>query len=331
MAGQVTAEALALIERSEKLLYLVTDPLTRAWLESLNPAAESLFDSWREGRPRMEACREMVEKILDPVRRGFEVCAAFYGHPGVCAFPAHEAVRQARGEGYEARMLPGISSADCLFADLGIDPAERGCQMYEASVFLYRQRRFDPAAALILWQVSAIGLARSLAAPPVAAGLRLLAEVLAESYPADHEILLYEASLLPICAPKVARVALAELPKAKVGSGTVLYVPPREEVEYDWATVERARRLDRRSARAVRRPASPRRAPGRRVQAAVVRFLHALALDPRKTEDFRAHPERVPEAAALAKEDRALLDRGDIDAILARFGHRQAGATDAGA
>src|SRR6185295_6355942 len=331
MAGQVTAEALAHIERAEKLLYLVTDPVSRAWLESLNPAAESLFDAWREGWPRKEICREMVERILDPVRRGLEVCAAFYGHPGVCAFPAHEAVRQARGEGYAARMLPGVSSADCLFADLGIDPAERGCQMYEASDFLYRQRRFDPAAPLILWQVSAIGLTRLLAAPPAAAGLRLLAEVLAESYPADHEVVLYEASLLPACAPKVERVALAELPAAEAGGSTVLYVPPRDEMDHDWAMVERARRLDRASAHAPKRRTSQRQAPGRPVPAAVVRFLGALALDARKAEDFRADPGRVPEAAELAAEDRELLRGGDGDAILARFGRRPADGTDTGA
>ena len=330
MAGQVTFEALALIERAEKLLFLVTDPVSRAWLESLNPTAESLFDVCREGRPRMEICREMVKRILEPVRAGLEVCAAFYGHPGVCTWPAHEAVRQARSEGYAARMLPGVSSADCLFADLGIDPAEHGCQMYEASDFLYRRRRFDPATPLILWQVSAIGLTRSLAAPPAAAGLRLLAEALAESYPPEHKAVLYEASLLPTGAPKVARVALGMLPQAAVGGSTVLYLPPREEMEYDWDAVERARQLDRKSAPAGRADL-PAEAPGTPVPPAVVQLLRVLALDPRKMEDFRVDSSRVPEAAELPEDDRALLRSGDIDAIRARFGQRQAGATDVGA
>ena len=34
---------------------------------------------------------------------------------------ARTAIRRAKLERYEARMLPGISSAECLFADLGID------------------------------------------------------------------------------------------------------------------------------------------------------------------------------------------------------------------
>ena len=40
-------------------------------------------------------------------------------HPGVYVAPSHETVLRARAEGYPARMLPGISSEDCLFADLG--------------------------------------------------------------------------------------------------------------------------------------------------------------------------------------------------------------------
>ena len=60
-----------------------------------------------------KACREggstseMVEEILAAVREGKRVCAVFYGHPGVYVKPSHEAVRRARKEGFEARMLPG--------------------------------------------------------------------------------------------------------------------------------------------------------------------------------------------------------------------------------
>jgi hypothetical protein len=33
-------------------------------------------------------------------------------------------------------MLPAISAEDCLFADLGVDPADHGCPSYEATDFL---------------------------------------------------------------------------------------------------------------------------------------------------------------------------------------------------
>src|SRR2546429_6584747 len=44
--------------------------------------------------------------------------------------------RQAREEGFEAEMLPAVSAEDCLFADLGVDPGDEGCQSFEATSFL---------------------------------------------------------------------------------------------------------------------------------------------------------------------------------------------------
>ncbi len=239
-AGQVTQQALACLQRAEKVFHLVPDAVTTQWLREVNPSAETLTDSYGEGKERMDSYLEMVERILDPVRAGRRVCVAFYGHPGVCAFPGHESIRRARSEGFEARMLPGISSVDCLFADLGVDPGAHGCQMYEASAFLYRKRRYDPAVSLILWQVGYIGVTthrpEALWGPR---GLRVLVQVLLQDYPADHEVVVYESAELSFLRPKVLRVPLGELADAGVTGNSTLYVPPRQEADYDWDVVER--------------------------------------------------------------------------------------------
>jgi hypothetical protein len=86
-----------------------------------------------------------------------EVCVVFYGHPGVFVQPAHEAIRVARLEGFTARMLPGISAEDCLFADIEVDPGVYACQSFEATDFLVRKRKFDPRSPLVLWQIGSIG------------------------------------------------------------------------------------------------------------------------------------------------------------------------------
>jgi hypothetical protein len=239
IAGQVTPQALACMRRAEKLFYLVPDPVTGAWIEDLNPSAESLANAYGTDKDRRDSYREMVERMLAPVRRGLEVCGAFYGHPGVVAFPTHEAVRQARSEGFEAWMFPGVSAADCLFADLGIDPTTAGCQMYEASAFLYHRRRFDRTCLLILWQVGMIGISTHPAAPCSPEVLRVLVEVLVRHYPRGHEVVVYEAAQLPVCRPRVLRVALDDLPAAEVSGFSTLLVPPWGTAKYDWVTVER--------------------------------------------------------------------------------------------
>ena len=110
--------------------------LGRYWgYDSFRPLQEGIVRSlqplYGERKSRMKTYREMVHAMLTEVRAGKNVCVAFYGHPGVFAWAPHEAIRIARKEGYFAHMEPGISSEDCLYADLGIDPATFGCQHYE--------------------------------------------------------------------------------------------------------------------------------------------------------------------------------------------------------
>jgi len=166
----------------------------------------------------------MIEEILAPVRAGQRVCAAFYGHPGVFVLPSHEAIGQARREGYAARMLPGVSAEDCLFADLGLDPAAAGCQSYEATRFLERGPAIEPAAALVLWQVGVVGSSHH-TAEPVAPALDALVGALRAIYPDEHEVVVYEASPYAGVAPLVRTVPLTALAEAVTPAST-LYVPP---------------------------------------------------------------------------------------------------------
>lgn len=96
--------------------------------------------------------------MLRHVRRGENVVGVFYGHPGVFVSPSHRTIAIARDEGYAAKMLPGISAEDCLYADLGIDPSSAGCVTYEASDLLLSNRSLVPSSHLILYQVGVIGV-----------------------------------------------------------------------------------------------------------------------------------------------------------------------------
>lgn len=224
-AAQLTTEARAAIAGAETVFFLVGDPLSEHAVLELSPGARSLESCYEEGHSRRDAYERMVETMLTPARAGKRVCAAFYGHPGVFVFPSREAIGRARGEGIEARMLPGVSALDCLFADLGVDPAETGCQTYEAGDFLRRRPAVEPRAALVLWQVGVVGEATHSAAgsPPA---LAALVDALLESYPPDHELVVYEASSYPGVAPLVRPVGLGALDASALSPRSTVYVPP---------------------------------------------------------------------------------------------------------
>jgi uncharacterized protein YabN with tetrapyrrole methylase and pyrophosphatase domain len=238
--AQLTLEAVDHIRASELLLYLVAEPLTEHWLRKQNPAATSMVDCYQEGHNRMEAYREMIRRMLDACEKYETVCVAFYGHPGVFAFPTHEAIRQARARGHEATMLAGVSAADCLYADLGVDPAEHGCQDFEATDFLLKRRRFDPNVSLILWQVALIGQSEYRTRGWSPAPAAVLVEYLSDFYPLDHQVALYHASEYAICPSKTIWLPLAELPNRPMSAGSTLYVPPVRVAEAD---LEMARRI----------------------------------------------------------------------------------------
>lgn len=227
VAGQITLEALTHITRAERVLYLAGDPASSRWLQQLNPASESLADAYAEGRLRVDSYREMTNRILGPVRMGHRVVAVFYGHPGVGVDPAHAALRQARAEGYPARMLPGVSAEACLIADLGLDPLQDGWQSYEAWSFLNSRPRFDHRTPLVLWQLGVIYQSSiDFSGRPNPRGIRALASRLQQKYSATHAVVLYEASPFEICEPRCERIPLARIPAAPVTTATTLYVPP---------------------------------------------------------------------------------------------------------
>jgi uncharacterized protein YabN with tetrapyrrole methylase and pyrophosphatase domain len=204
----------------------------------LRPDARSLHPLYPLGGLRVRIYDRIVEAIVERVRAGKRVCAALYGHPGVADILGHESVRRARSEGFDATMLPGVSAVDCLFAELGLDPATSGCQIYEATDFVLHRRTVDTSATLLLLQIAVVGAWRA-EPEPNREGLRILGEYLRELYPAEHEAILYEASPYPVADAVIKRLRLDELDASEPAEATTLYVPPARSARPDPEVVER--------------------------------------------------------------------------------------------
>lgn len=229
VAGHVTPETRAALETADRVLYLVTDPATGAWLEEVHARSASLADAYREGESGAAAAERMVERMLAPLREGLDACAAFYGHPAIGLTASHRAVRRAREEGFEARFLPAVSFEDCLFADAGLDPGDDGRLLYDADDFLRRSPVIDTSSALVLLQAGAVGLTEYRSgSEPAREGLARLSDALARLYGADHEAVVYEAADFPMFDPMLERVRLKDLRDAPMTIRSTLYVPRLE-------------------------------------------------------------------------------------------------------
>lgn len=226
LGSHLTPLSRSYIENADVVFAALSDHVVELWLQRLNPEVRSLQPYYRPGKSRMRTYREWVDVMMAEVRAGKRVCSVFYGHPGIFAWSPHKVIEVARAEGFPAYMEPGISAEDCLYADLGIDPARFGCQHLEASQLLLFERNLDTTSHVILWQLGVVG-DRSLGRFRTPDAYReLLMERLFQDYPADHEVIMYRAPTLPIEGPHIQRVALRDLTAARYTGQETLVIPP---------------------------------------------------------------------------------------------------------
>jgi precorrin-3B methylase len=244
LGSHLTPLARSHIERSDVVFAGLSDGIIELWLARMHPDVRSLQSLYSAGKSRMQTYRQMVDAMLTEVRAGKRVCGAFYGHPGVFAWPPHKAIELARSEGYAAHMEPGVSAEDCLYADLGIDPGRYGCQHYEASQLMFYRRRLDTAAYLVLWQVGVAG-DRSFAQFATGPAYRqVLVDVLARDYSLEHEVIVYKTATLPTQQPRIERIALSQLPAADIDMHATVVVPPATALQPDPEISARLAALD---------------------------------------------------------------------------------------
>ena len=236
--GHLTSEARGWLEQADKVLYCVADVATERLIQKLNPTAESLYVFYADDKPRSRTYQEMIERILECVRQGVKVCVAFYGHAGIFVNPSHESIRRARLEGHRAMMLPAVSSLDCLFADLGVDPSI-GCQIFEATDLLVRKRPIDPSGIVIIWQIGCVGDPGFRFKGYDARNLPVLVEYLEQYYGPDYEVVIYQASQYNICDPVIRKLKLKEVSPAVVTAISTMYIPPKRRNPADAEMIRR--------------------------------------------------------------------------------------------
>jgi len=250
LGSHLTPLARSHIEQADVIFAGLSDNIVEQWLERMHPDVRSLQPYYEEGKSRRKTYEEWVDLMMTEVRAGKRVCGVFYGHPGIFAWSPHKVIEVARAEGFKAHMEPGVSAEDCLYADLGIDPGTVGCQHYEAGQLLFYERRLDPSAYLVLWQVGLVG-DRSLARFTTSGAYRqVLVDVLSQDYPLDHEIILYRAVTLPIQKPRIRRIALRDLPHVDVPTEETVILPPATSLRVNREIRERLAALDKQESEA---------------------------------------------------------------------------------
>ncbi|HYC03151.1 MAG TPA: SAM-dependent methyltransferase [Azospirillaceae bacterium] len=317
--AHLTREAIGHIRAADIVFHATADAISEADIRALNPNAVNLTGLYGSDKHRAATYADMAEAMLAAARGGREVVGVFYGHPGWFVDPAKKALEIADREGIPARMLPGISSVDCLLADLRVDPCVEGCQILDATDLLVRHRPVVTANHVVILQVGLVGTEMRPVGGSRPARTMLL-ERLISLYGAGHPSVLYVGAVQPGAEARTWRRPLGayrdDSTLMSIPLGSTLYLPPRERLEEDQSVREALRQAPPAPAGGMGRPAA---APV--LSAGLYDLLFALATDPAQAEAFRADPGAVLARHGLTEGERAvLLGRAAAPAIRAEDG-----------
>src|SRR5882757_1188834 len=132
------------------------------------------------------------------------------------------------------------------FADVEFDPCFPGCNTYEATELLLRDRSLDPSIHNIIWQVGSVGvidmefevgtlysLMHRLIYVCKKSKFHLLVDRLEKDFGPDHKVVHYIGAVLPQATTMMDTFTIADLRKEDVakqfGTISTLYIAPRDK------------------------------------------------------------------------------------------------------
>jgi precorrin-6B methylase 1 len=225
---QLTREAeRALIQANEVFLIDGSFGL-KEYLSTKCVKVNDLCALYAEGKNRLSTYKEMAKAVVDGAIRNGPIAFGLYGHPTVFAFPPFVVKEVAESLGLTVDVIPGISSMDCIFAELMIDPANSGLQMFEATELLLTKRKLQTDIQTLIWQVGTLetGLYSTKSSSSQRYGKFL--EYMEQFYPPGHPCTAIYCSDHPALPSTVLRFSLDRIGEfaEQLHGGFTLYLPP---------------------------------------------------------------------------------------------------------
>jgi uncharacterized protein YabN with tetrapyrrole methylase and pyrophosphatase domain len=226
--SQITREAEQAIGRS-RTVYFVDNALGVAeHLSTLCANAVDLMSCYRRNERRAAAYDRMVTMVIAGALEAPPVTFAVYGHPSVYVYPTRQILEAAGLLDLRCQMLPGISTVDAIFCELGLDPGLHGLQMYEANDAICRSRPLQPDVPCLLLQVGTLETGLASAAKSRPERLDRLARYLSQFYPESHTVAIVTLATCRIFRSRIVSFALGEMREhaQEFTLEATLYIPP---------------------------------------------------------------------------------------------------------
>lgn len=195
---QLTNECEQALDLSEHIFLLHPLPEVREYFRERWGPVDNLATEYEQGLARLDRYERMADRVLNSSQEADRpVVLTVYGHPQVGVTPTRIIIDCADERGVSVDVLPGVSSIDCLYTDLSIDPFQ-GLQLFEATDLLIHEYRLNNEVPALIFQIGLIEsylYDRRKSAPERFTAIR---EYLEEFYPPSHELCLASTATLPL-------------------------------------------------------------------------------------------------------------------------------------
>lgn len=226
---QVTRECEQMLDRIKHAYLLHPLPEVETYIREQCDTVVDLSDEYESGRDRSKSYNIMADKVLTRAETtDAPVGLIVYGHPTVGVTPTGLISDRAPDEGLSVSVLPSVSSLDCLYTDLGINPLDRGLQIFEATDLLVYNTQLNTSIPTLIMQIGLVGTRLYDDNENKPERFTPVREYLTQFYPPDHRIHIVRTATMPLASPERITIQLDEIESVadRIDDTHTLYVPP---------------------------------------------------------------------------------------------------------
>jgi tetrapyrrole methylase family protein/MazG family protein len=224
--SHLTSETISTVKDADLVAYLLNNSVLENWVKSVQENTYSLASEYAISNDRAVSYRAISDKIISLSKEHLNLCVLIYGHPLLISNSVQSAIKNLKQEGADVVVLPAVSSLDCLFADLCIDPIAGGVLALDASDWLLSKKTIDSSYHFILFQIGLLEIFELPTKNSTQESLLKLKEQLLKTYDRNHKVIIYEASIYPHLKAKIIESTINNLPILTLSNLSTLYIPP---------------------------------------------------------------------------------------------------------
>ncbi|MDP2025623.1 SAM-dependent methyltransferase [Sulfuriferula sp.] len=225
---QLTREAERALLQANQVFLIESSFGLKEYLLSKGAKVNDLLHLYAEGKNRLETYKEMSNMVIEGAIRNGPVAFGLYGHPTVFAFPPFVVKEVAESLGLTVDVIPGISSMDCIFAELMIDPANCGLQMFEATDLLLTRKQLQTDVQTLIWQVGVLETGLYSTKPSSPKRYEKFIEYLSQYFPLHHPCTAIYCTDHPALPSSIYRFPLGKMGEfsEQLHGGFTIFLPP---------------------------------------------------------------------------------------------------------